>query len=548
MPGLVGFTTPLISTCKSEPVISAMQDSLVHRSSHKRDELFQDSCVCASRVHLDTVRDGPQPASEAGIFVWLDGEIYNHEEFGASGLSGAHLIAREHRDGGLAAFLKKADGIFSAIIYDRPQKNLAIVNDRYGLRHLYVLRCPDGLAWASELKAFRCLPSRSLTVDHEAASLFIAKGYLTGNRTWFRHIELLAPGTMLSVACATGEVISQRYVDWAAAKDGKATCDPEELARELGDRFIRAVDRRCGQGESVAVSLSGGLDSRAIFAAMPARCEPVQAYSFGTPDCADLRIAQRVAALRPSQHHSFEITEANWLNGRIDAVWLTDGQFNMLHMHGVEHAETIGRQFGVQLNGFQSDMLLGACFEDGEGREISLYGDQDRRFNAMGIVIANDCIVSRVPFFDNALMELMLSVPLKLRRKSNMYHRMLLTAFPRYFRDIPWKATGMPISRKGPSDKALVLAKKCLRRLMPKLSVRAGSIIDYPSWIRKPPGREFFTELLSNKNALIFDFVEPALISRCLDRHLQGMNFAERIGRYATLEIWLRRFYEMPVL
>ena len=99
MPGLVGFTTPLVTTNKPEAIIRAMRDSLVHRPFHCRDTIFEDSCICASRVHLDTVRDGPQPCSGDGLFVWLDGEFFNKETFGGTGLSDAQLVLEQYRSG-----------------------------------------------------------------------------------------------------------------------------------------------------------------------------------------------------------------------------------------------------------------------------------------------------------------------------------------------------------------------------------------------------------------------------------------------------------------
>ncbi|MBN1577150.1 MAG: hypothetical protein JW913_11395 [Chitinispirillaceae bacterium] len=546
MPGLIGFTTPSITTCKPAPIISAMQDSLVHRHYHSRDKLFEDSCICASRVHLDSFRDGPQPCSSAGIFVWLDGEMYNKEEFGGSGLSDARLVLEQHRSGMLVQFLTRVDGIFTAVIYDRMRKTVTIVNDRYGLRYLYISQSPTGCVWASELKAFRCLPSRSLTIDRGAAALFFSKGYLTGNRTWFRDVELLAPGTMLTVRCDTGETSALRYRDLNAIPARNEVNDLPELARELGVRFKRAVERRCREGERVGLGLSGGLDSRAIFAAMPLRCEPIHTFTFGILDSSDQRIARQVAAFRPSQHRTYELSANNWLRNRSDAVWWTDGLFNVLHMHGVEHADTIREGCEVALNGFQSDALLGASYESREGLEIPKYIDRDRRFYAMGTVLASQGIIYRMPFFDNELMELTMSIPLRYRRNSFIYHQMLLLTFPRFYQSIPWQRTGIPISRNGPIDKAFLMAKKCVGRLASKFPVRlrAGGYTDYPSWIRRSPALEFFTELLTRKNALIFDFVDPAFIRRDFDRHLHGFNCDERIGRYGTFELWLRRLYK----
>jgi asparagine synthase (glutamine-hydrolysing) len=545
MPGLIGFTTSIVTPCKPTGIISAMQDSLMHRSFHRRDALFEDSCICGSRVHLDTVRDGLQPCGSAGIFVWLDGEFYNKEAFGVQGLSDAQLVLERYRSGTIVPFLQKVDGIFTAVIYDRTKKTVTMVNDRYGLRYLYIFRSPAGCAWASELKAFRCMPSLSCAIDREATAQFFSKGHLLGNRTWFRDVELLAPGTMLTIKCVSGETSALHYWEWKAIAARNENHNLPELAHELGQKFKRAVERQCPTGECIGLGLSGGLDSRAIFAAMPSHCEPIRAFTFGLRDSKDLRIAQKVTALRPSKHYSYELSVNNWLRNRADAVWWTDGQFNLLHMHGVEHAAAIRENFDIALNGFQSDALLGACYENSEGEELPKYPDRDRRFIAMGVILATQDIIYRVPFFDNDFMELTMSIPLRYRRNSGIFHRMLLLTFPEYFKDIPWQRTTMPISRNSPVDKTFILAKKCASRLASKFMVglRDDGYTDYPSWIRQSPAREFFTGILTDTRARISDFVDPAIIRRCLDRHMRGLNYSELIGRYATFELWLRRFY-----
>jgi asparagine synthase (glutamine-hydrolysing) len=545
MPGLVGFTTPLVTTNKPEAIIRAMRDSLVHRPFHCRDTIFEDSCICASRVHLDTVRDGPEHCTGAGISVWLDGEFYNKDIFGETAQSDARVVLEQYQRGAIVSFAQKINGIFTTVIYDQSKKSVTIVGDRYGLRHIYIFRSPAGCAWASELKAFRCLPSRSFTVDREAATQFFSKGYLAGKRTWFGDVELLPPGTILTINCDSRETTAQRY--WTGKPDSARDEKPDlqELARELGIRFKRAVERQCPRGERVGLGLSGGLDSRAIFAAMPPYCEPIQAFTFGIPGSKDMRIAQKVTALRPSKQYAYELSANNWLKNRADAVWWTDGQFNLLHMHGIEHAGSIRETIDVSLNGLQSDLLLGACHENSEGEEIPYFPDRDRRFFAMGVILATQEIIYRTPFFDNDFMEFTRSIPLRFRRNSHIFHKMLLATFPEYYRDIPWQRTNLPISRDSLIDRAGILAMKCAGRVASKFNVRLRNddYTDYPSWIRQPPAREFFSGLLTDTHSRIFDFVDQRRVRRCLDRHMRGFNYSELIGRYATFEVWLRRFY-----
>src|SRR5665648_996009 len=103
----------------------------------------------------------------------------------------------------------------------------------------------------------------------------------------------------------------------AAAGGRPAWLDGEIIkADELGRLLIHAVAERAQPEERVAVSLSGGLDSRAIVAATAPRDEALPAVTFGRPGCVDIAIARRVAALKGACHEVVSITSDNWLAPR----------------------------------------------------------------------------------------------------------------------------------------------------------------------------------------------------------------------------------------
>ncbi len=546
MPGLVGFTKSISGGKYPRDIISAMQNSVIHFPFHCRGPVFENLSICASQVYIDKSVKCEPPCLGNGIYVWLDGELYNKDSFGLTGSSDEQIIYKHYKKGTLINFLQKADGIFSAVIYDETKNELIFVNDRYGLRYLYLLISSKGCVWASELKAFRCLPSISLTINKENAACFLSEGYFPGDLTWFNEVSLLAPASLITIKCDTMETICIKYSDWTAPKIINKKIDIHEAAGELGNRFKAAVERRCRRGGKVGLGLSGGLDSRAIFAAIPQKYEPVHAFTFGIAGSNDLKIARRVASLRSSKHYFLEISLENWIEKRLRAVWLTDGMFNMMHMHGIEHAETIREKMDVVLNGFQSDMLLGACYEREDGREVPKSPDRDRRFIAMGIALASQSVICRIPFFDYELMDFTMSVPLRYRRNSHLYHIMLLKTFPEYYYEIPWQRTGMPISKTGIFVASAVFSRKCIERFASKLNlrIRNDDYTDYPSWIRQDPGKRFFTELLTGRKSYICEFVNADVVRTALDRHLRGFDYSEMIGRYATLEIYMKELYD----
>ncbi|MBN1308592.1 MAG: hypothetical protein JXA18_11780 [Chitinispirillaceae bacterium] len=543
MPGLCGFT--ISPSCGTPPAesIKRMQESLVYRPYHRRDRLFDDGTVAASRVHTGIVQGEKQPFENDGIALWLDGELY--PESLPLNTSAPELLGMHYRRGSLLPFLHDLDGVFSAVIYDRNQQLLYLISDRYGLRHLYFSTARGMLGWASEIKAFRHLPPLSLEVNPERIAQFLRIGHLAENTTWFDTVELLAPATLIIRNLRTSSTTRQKYWNWDEIKRMEKLDDIDSVADALGSTFKKAVAKRCMPGERIGIGLSGGLDSRAIFAAIPASFEPIPVFTFGKSGCSDIRIAQKVTAIRPSRHRIHLINTDNWLNNRLEAVWLTDGQFNMLHMHGIERIDDCRNHFDIELNGFLGDALLGGSYGGRPGNELVRFHSRGRRFIAMGLMAGSISVHPRIPFFDNQLMELTMSIPVEYRRGSFIYNRMLLRTFPEFFHSIPWQKTGLPISARGMRCDFVRLLQRCCRkagRVIAFLPERTG-YTDYPVWIRRDPARKLFSDMLTSKNALLHDFVNPRRIERHLFFHFSGADYSELLGRYMTVEVWMRRFF-----
>jgi asparagine synthase (glutamine-hydrolysing) len=524
-------------------LIRTMRDSLVHLPCQKTDKVYVDPDIFASRVYVDGASASVQPCSSGDVFVWLDGEFYNRDCFTGAPDSDEALLLDKYNRNELLPFLRKVDGYFAAVIFDRASKKVLLITDRYGLRPLYVTRTAAGCAWASEIKALCCLPSRSASINANAARLFISQGHFIGSTTWFDDVELLAPATQLRVDCVSGATATETYWTWGDITPLKEPVDITETARELGCRFKKAVERRCRANERIGLGLSGGLDSRAIFAAIPPQFEPIVAATFGIRESADMRIARRVTHLRPSRHIELELNATNWLDNRSEAVWWTDGQMNILHMHGVEQLDLLRRNFTVDLNGFLGDALLGGSYGSRDNRELERFAGRGRRFIALGPVLSNNAQITRLPFFDNELMELTLAIPLRYRRNSSIYNRMLLGTFPEYYRDIPWQKTGLPISMRGITAQTCILTHKIFNKIATRIPFvkQQRSYADYADWLRREPGRTFITGLLDAKDARIFNYIDPSVVRHHLKRHLAGSSHHELLGRYATLELWLRR-------
>jgi asparagine synthase (glutamine-hydrolysing) len=584
MAGIAGFTVS--NDCEEDARrVIAMWDLMADASNSGPASLYQDDEVlCAFDRANVSIEYSTYLAED--IAVWLDGEIYDFggklADLEPESNSAATIAALYRRDG--LPFFKSVDGIFAAAIYDRVRKELHLVNDRYGLRHLYVWKpARGGVVWASRVRAFLEAPGFKPRIDRSALSNFIDIGYLLENQTWFEDVTLLPSGSVLTWNLRAGCATQRQYWWWDRIVPLTGRLDEDEIAEELGSRFVRAVERRVGPGDGAGLCLSGGLDSRAILAAMPSWDAPFHTITFGRDGCPDRVFAARAAAVRGAENHQFELDESNWLLPRVEGVWLSDGQHDLMHMHGIEAADLIRRHFKIDMSGFGGDSTLGGSYllANALDRPISaetaaeiMWCDPDRlaiderykslakadyyflqnrvrRFVYGGVVLSNsEGLPCRLPFYDNGLMELAYSLPDALRYKSHIYRRMLLNKFPDYYKAIPWQKTGVPIGYPDWFTKVVEYGRRGRR----KLSRLTGGMVadpyasqgfaDYDGWMRSEPARSFLGKLFRNSQARYAEYLPVEAVESCWQSHLGGKNNAQVLCRYATFEIWLQQVFE----
>ena len=523
--------------------LDRMADRLVTSADQKANRVLHGP-------HIAGIAFAPgdkSPTYRARTIAWLDGEFYNRSD---GPTTDAEFFARAAMDG--RESLNPLDGIFAGAVFAPRKRKLHLVTDRHGLRPLYYARLGDLIAWASQTKAFLALPDFSPAIDPIARDIFLATGQLPSDRTWLKGVLPVPPATRLTFRLSDGRLAQQPY--WSWDEIAPIAGEPRELADELGTRFRVAVERRTTR--QTGLTLSGGLDSRAILAAMP---HAPQTFTFGHPDSADVRIAARVASLKNAPHEVLPLHDQNWLSPRLPGVWWTDGALDLLHMHGIEHLKRQRAAYRICLNGVGGDGLAGAGhlfhprdFAAYLKDKLHIAADRDilhhletafhnsgsahafyidwrvRGFTIHGPRLGLfEGIEYRLPFFDNRVQELLYAIPLQQRADNRLYKCMLLQTFPKYFKRIPWQATGFPISH--PS-----WVVKPLRRIARWRRRAPRPFADYANWLRQPPGKYLGDRLLGDARGIVD-------LWKC---HLAGEDHTAILGRHLTFELYLRQLFD----
>jgi asparagine synthase (glutamine-hydrolysing) len=295
----------------------AMSDRLIHRGPDGEGTWLAPGVALAHRrlAILDLSTAGAQPMQSGSHVLVYNGELYNFHALRASLPGPFHsncdtevLLQLLAQDGKRA--LRELVGMFAFAVWDSERRQLFAARDRLGIKPFYYRLLPDGIAFASELKALLVLGTPP--IDKSAVRDFLFHGYVPAPKTIYQGIAKLPAGHSLSWRDGALEV--ERY--W------EPSLEIQLRDREAGlmglDAILRVVvPEHTLSDVPVGVFLSAGMDSA------------LTAYYLGTPRTftlgfeADARseadAAQAVAAHLGTRHTALSTSSAD-LDAALGAI------------------------------------------------------------------------------------------------------------------------------------------------------------------------------------------------------------------------------------
>jgi len=232
--------------------------------------------------------------------------VFSGEDF--SELGTVERLRRHGHDVGRAAadylvhlceddsdFPSTLNGRFHGFLVDRNAGSSTLFNDRYGMHRIYYHQSRDAFYFAAEAKAILAVRPELRTFDFQALGEFVSCGCTMEGRSLFRSIRLLPSGSkwVFRRGCLEKQDSYFRPQDW----ENLGSLEAELFYQELRRAFAQNVQHYFGGTERVAMSLTGGLDTRMILAWQHAEPRSLPCYTFGSMfrENHDVRVARRVA-------------------------------------------------------------------------------------------------------------------------------------------------------------------------------------------------------------------------------------------------------------
>jgi len=341
----------------------------------------------------------------------------------------------------------------------------------------------------------------NLKLDFHMIPIYLTIGFIPGYRTLFKDKYYIPADSEVKIK--DNKLIVKRRWRWEDFIINDFHNYTEDVLIKKGiDCWRQAVTNQYESNAEHVVALSGGLDSRAILAALLEHrsASRIYTYTYGMPGLLDYEIGNLIAKRIGTRHFSFNLTKYQFNQDRLEEIAdRSDGNIN-----GFEHApwEWISKAFGWNANhwiGYMGDPLAGSHIPSALNDRISIldyflkknqvvsnvdfdrlgsgysfyfnkkefkkmfeemynftnvydvtahefadfYNRQERYINQIVFLRG---LNYKTPFFDPVWASFILSVPRKWRIQQKLYKLILLKEFPKLFQ-LPVKSCdGLPLN------------------------------------------------------------------------------------------------------
>jgi asparagine synthase (glutamine-hydrolysing) len=607
MPGIVGLIA-LMPRQAAERELLRMLESMHHEDFCVTGMWMEESLgVYVGWVaRKDSFSDGMPRRNEPGDAVL----VFSGEEFPDPGtvqrlkksghdfdmVGSSYLVHLYEEDPSFPAGL---NGRFHGLLTDENRGTALLFNDRYGMHRVYYHEAKDAFYFAAEAKAILAVRPDLKRIDLRGLGEFVSCGTVLENRTLFEGVGVLPPGSAWVFRNGSLEQKSSYFHprEW----EEQETLAPESYCRALSEAFTRNLPRYFNGQEQIAMSLTGGLDTRMIMAWQ--RCQPgsLPCYTFGSMlrENQDVRVARRVAQ---ACNQPFQVITAGeeflsqFPRYAERAVYLTDGCVDVSRAPDVYLSEKAREIAQVRMTGnlggellrrvrtfkpieplqglfhpdilFQVHQAVGTYQRVTEGHPVSFAAFKQSPWNHYGILALEQTQLSvRTPFLDNDLVRTVFRAPvsaltnnegcLRLIAEGNKQllristdrglageRGQLSSAAYRSFLEFQFKAEyaydmGMPQWVAGIDH---VFSGLRLERLF----LGRHKVFHFRVWYRDALAG-YVREMLLDPRSLGRPYIERKRLEEIVRAHLKGeRNYTGEIHKVLTLELVHRLFLESP--
>jgi asparagine synthase (glutamine-hydrolysing) len=279
MCGIVGYTGPKIEIVKKAHALQA------HRGPDGSG-FYSDASVSLGHnrlaiIDLDERSAQPMWDSSKRYCVVFNGEIFNYQALRESLSSAYSFTTESDTEVLLALYIQHKQnmcailrGMYAFAIYDTLTGDLFLARDYFGIKPLHYALVNNRLYFASEIRAIVSMfgsENLTLEINQESIRTYLTLGYTIAPNTLYKNIQLLEPGTTLTLNVQNPETITKDKIPFPVTS--KATNQESE------DLIEEKILASLVADVPVGVFFSGGTDSSLITATLHKARKNLETFS-----------------------------------------------------------------------------------------------------------------------------------------------------------------------------------------------------------------------------------------------------------------------------
>lgn len=337
MPGLVGIISKRPRK-ENEHDLRVMMSCMMHEPFYVSGTYLNDRLnIYAGWIcHRESFSDCLPILNEENTLVLLfsgenfaDSQLINGlkrkgHEFDSSNAS--YLIHLYEEEG--EKFTQHLNGWFSGILIDLRKEKASLFNDRYGMQRIYYHEAKDSFYFSSEAKALLKINPELRKINARSLGELFSCGCALEDRTIFSNISLLPGGSFWSFQTGNG-IMKEKYfepLEWEI----QPPLEKEIFYNRLKETFTNILPKYFCSKEPIAMSLTGGLDTRMILSCMEHPPDKLPCYTFGDMyrDSLDVIISRKVAQECRQPHYALILDTkflADFQNHAEKTIYISDG-------------------------------------------------------------------------------------------------------------------------------------------------------------------------------------------------------------------------------
>jgi asparagine synthase (glutamine-hydrolysing) len=501
-------------------------------------------------------------------------------------------------------------GMFAFVIWDKKEKILFGARDRFGIKPFHYYIDDEKFIWGSEIKSIISQEGVDKKISISSLDYYLAYGYTPIDNSIFEKIKKIPPANYFIIKNVSKEIVLKPYWDIKFEPDYSKT--ENHWKEELFFELEKSIKLRMISDVPLGAFLSGGIDSSSVVSLMAKNSNyPVQTFTIGFNEekYSEVSYAKELAYKYNTNHHELIVTAdsvsvlpkivsshdepfadsssiptyyvSKFAREYVTVVLSGDGgdelfagydsypKMQSLYNFPIRNNTLRSLIFGT-INKILPDYFYGKGYsyflsknKDNLAAYFNIWKDYERRklYNSKESILNIQAEERKIAMFDQNVSDflskmqkldmqtyMMDGVLTKVDRASMM--NSLEVRVPILDHKLAELSFTIPSELKLNRNIQKWIFKEAVKDLLPKSILdhkKQGFTTPLDDWFKKDL-RDYANEILLNKSARLYDYVNYTYVVNLLNNHQKGMrSFSSKIWSLLVLEEWFQQNVNLKV-